>query len=82
MKIYMTNTYDGRHILGVDFGGVYYTNIHSLSFRLDHMGLIHNRDFIKAMKKYTKKLSLSFESEEKMLEAKEYIESLLIMAQF
>lgn len=82
MNIYMTTTYDGRYILGVDFGGVYYTNIHSLSFKLAHIGLIDNRDFIKAMKKYTKKISMSFESQEKMLEAKEYIESILIMAKF
>ena len=78
--IHCSENYDGKYRMGISIDYNYYTRIDEISYKLQYLGVLdNNRDFIKEMKKYTKRQNFTFDSKEKMNEAKEYINSLLII---
>ena len=80
-KIYTCISYDGKYRFGVDFNYNYYTNIKRLGYAFVIKGLINDvEDFKKNIRLYTKSSTLSFNNKKNMNEARDYIESLLIMA--
>ena len=81
-EVYSTFTYDKKYKLGVKIDSEYFTNIQKLGTELEALNVTNTKEFIKYMKKFTKQSNLTFENKTLMLEAKEYIESLLMMAQF
>lgn len=82
-SIFTIRTYSGKYKMSIDINCHLYTKINEISHELVYLKIFDNiYDFIKEMKKYTKLQNFTFESEEKMNEAKEYVDSLLMMAKF
>jgi len=72
-KVYTTKTYQGKYALSVTINDLYFTDIKKLEFYLSSLELIAD------IKEFKKIKSLKFTNENDMNEAKDYIESILIM---